>query len=555
MAGGLASSNGVQVQGAAGKNYKVPMIMMVSLFFVFGMLTVLNDILFPHFKDTFDLTYTKGMLISQAFFGAYFIMGIPSSRLIAKVGYKKAIIIGLLIIAVGCLCFFPAAKFMSYWMFLGALFIIASGITLLQVVANAYVTVLGDPEKASARISLCGGLNSTATIIGPLIGATIILNSSLFYDFEKNKQIENDLVVKTEKVLELTEGKVSGVYIDSVRTVLEEANHIRVQDVNELSAEKAQEYMQTISTLENRKRAQLALAIVDKMLDDGAKLSESVQNANLKLDVANSAIRNDTKELKANKVYVPYLFFAGFVLIMTLIFAKVKLPQILDGNETKGKSKYSALSFRHLKLGILAIFLYVGAEVAVGLLLIDFMGLDNIMQLEHDEAAFYVTLYWACAAIARFIGFAVLQKVNPKKALLAVSLVATILVSIAILSNGILALSALIGLGFCHSVMWPIIFSVALEGLGKYKTQASGYLIMGVVGGAFIPFLQGVLVDADFGLQNSFVVVLFCYIFLVYYAISGYKNVNPEISKEAGEELIVKKVTTVEQVDVAELAV
>lgn len=536
MAGGLGSSNGIQAQSAEGKNYRVPMIMMVSLFFVFGMLTVLNDILFPHFKDTFDLTYTKGMLISQAFFGAYFIMGIPSSRLIERVGYKKAIIIGLLIIAMGCLCFFPAAKFMSYWMFLGALFIIASGITLLQVVANAYVTVLGAPEKASARISLCGGLNSTATIIGPLIGATIILNSSLFYDFEKNKQVETNVVQKTEQVIALTEGKVDLSFVDSVKTKLEDKNHIRVQDVTKLSDDEAHLYIETVSTLDTRKRSELALAMVDKMLDDGEELSDELQQANMELTTADLVIKSSTNELKANKVYVPYLFFAGFVLLMTLVFARVKLPQIIDSDANKTKSKYSALSFRHLKLGILAIFLYVGAEVAVGLLLIDFMGLDNILQLEHDEAAFYVTLYWACAAIARFIGFAVLQKVDPKKALLVVSLLAAILITITILSNGILALATLIALGFCHSVMWPIIFSVALEGLGKYKTQASGYLIMGVVGGAIIPLIQGLLVDANFGLQNSFVVVLFCYIYLVYYAMAGYKNVNPQISKEAGDD-------------------
>lgn len=537
MAGLNPSSNTPLSQNNDHNKYTVPMIMMVSLFFVFGMLTVLNDILFPHFKDTFHLTYTKGMLISQAFFGAYFIMGIPSSKLIAKVGYQKAIVIGLLVVCVGCVLFFPAAKLMSYWMFLGALFTIASGITLLQVVANAYVTVLGPADKASARISLCGGLNSTATIIGPIIGATLILNTAFFYNAENDLQTNNAIEQKTEQVIMLAGDKLGAPVVDQLKQEIALESNIRDVNLGELNEEDLKNHLLAVNVIAQRNEAELALGIVDQLKSTQTSLDGDLLDATSLLSVAVNNVKAQTAKVKADKVYFPYLCFAAFVFLMSLVFLKVKLPVILDSQDKNEGNAFSALSFRHVKLGILAIFLYVGAEVAVGLLLIDFMGLENILNIENDEAAFYVTLYWACAAVARFIGFAVLEKVKPQKALVVVSIAATVLIIIAIFTNGVIALGALIALGFCHSVMWPIIFSVALEGVGKYKTQASGYLIMGVVGGAIIPLLQGVLIDADFGLQNSFIVVAFCYLFLIYYAKIGYKNVNPEISRESGDPL------------------
>ncbi len=498
MAGGMTHQEFKTTNLQEETNYTVPLVLMVTLFFVFGIITVLNDILIPHFKNTFQLSYTKAMLINGCFFGAYFIMGIPSSKIIDRIGYKKAIVTGLCIVGIGCLSFYPASKFISYYLFLSSLFVIASGITLLQVAANAYVTVLGPPEKASSRISLCGGLNSTATVIGPLIGAALILNQGLF------SQVENTAV----KEYNITEKTNMLIAADTTLTPARiEAMVAKVQNSNpEISEE---------------------LIKAEAVLESTVTYTKENEVYKAALSNAVSIVRQQINTAKADAVPLPYFMLAILVFLVAFIFSRVNLPSIVTSQSKDNPNKSGALAFRHLRLGILAIFLYVGAEVVVGSLLINYIGMKNILGLEEKKAAVYVTLYWGAAALARFIGFAVLQKVKPAYSLVCTSVAAMLLITNSMLTEGWWSLGTMIALGLCHSVMWPIIFSLALDGLGTYKTQASGFLIMGVVGGAVIPMIQGALADTSVGLQHSFLVTFACYAFLVYYGAKGYQIQSP----------------------------
>src|SRR6185312_7395041 len=153
--------------------YTPALIVLTSLFFMWGLITSLNDILIPHLKDLFDLSYVQAMLIQFCFFGAYFVMSFPSGYLVERVGYRKGIIIGLLVAGLGCMGFYPAAAAHSYGFFLAALFVLASGITLLQVAANPYVAVLGEPQTAASRLNLTQAFNSLGTTVGPYVGSIL----------------------------------------------------------------------------------------------------------------------------------------------------------------------------------------------------------------------------------------------------------------------------------------------------------------------------------------------------------------------------------------------
>ncbi|WP_421875284.1 sugar MFS transporter [Marinoscillum sp.] len=377
--------------------------LMVSLFFIFGIITVFNDVLIPHLKSVFDLSYIQAILIQFTFFSAYFLMAMPAAKVIERKGYKQAIVIGLLTVMVGCLMFYPAASMVFYPLFLLALFVMASGITLLQVSANPYLSALGPSETASARLNLAGGFNSLATVIGPLIGAHFILSSS-----------------------------------------------------------------------------------------EAQRGAEAVQ--------------------------VPYLTLAFFVLLVAGIIYFYQLP-VLSIESTASKKK-GAWKFRNLRLGVLAIFLYVGAEVTVGSFLINYLALEDIAGLSEQSAARYVSMYWGGAMIGRFIGVAFLNRVKVTNALTVVSTVAFFLVTISILSSGSLAVWTIVAVGLFNSVMWPCIFPLGIKGLGEYTSEGSGLMIMGVVGGAVIPLLQGVLADY-WSLQYSFCIALVCYAYIAYF---GYIN-------------------------------
>jgi FHS family L-fucose permease-like MFS transporter len=398
-----------------------PLVIVTILFFMWGLLTSLNDVLIPHLKAIYTLTYVQAMLVQFCFFGAYFIVSVPAGALIRRVGYQSGAVIGLLIAAAGCALFYPASN-SGYGLFLFAFFVLASGITILQVAANPYVTVLGPAGTASSRLTLTQAFNSLGTTIAPHVGGILIL---------------------------------SGAAIG--------ADKLAAMNATELAAYRAHE---------------------------------------------------------ASSVQGPYLALAVALAILAVLFALARLPKISHGEETTAAAsgKASALAYRHLVLGTIAIFLYVGGEVSIGSFLVNFLGEQHIAGLAPAVAASYVSVYWGGALVGRFIGFAVMRYVSPGKSLAFNALAVIALVLVAIFGKGSLAMWAVLSVGLFNSIMFPTIFSLALHGLGRHTGQGSGILCMAIVGGAIVPFIQGAVADSS-GVQTSFFVPAACYAFILYFGL------------------------------------
>lgn len=414
---GMAGS-GSQTAFAAsssGQNYTVPLVWLTTLFFMWGFLTCLNDILIPHLKNVFNLNYTQAMLIQFCFFGAYFVVSIPAGLLVKKVGYKTGIVIGLLVASLGCFLFYPAASMRVYGLFLAALFVLASGITVLQVAANPYVTILGSPATASSRLTMTQAFNSLGTTIAPIFGAFLIL----------------------------------------------------------------------------------------------AGAAEGLSGAALQAH-------------EAQAVQGPYLMLAGALLLLAGIFGVLRLPKIVDDEMpvTRVESDATAWSYRHLVLGAVGIFVYVGAEVAIGSFLVNFLAQPAIAGLNEAQAASYLTYYWGGAMVGRFIGAAAMQRVSANKALAFNAIMACILIAVAIVGSGKVAMWAILAVGLCNSIMFPTIFSLAVKGLGPHTSQGSGILCLAIVGGAIIPLVQGVLADV-MGIQLAFFLPIICYLYIAFYGVKG----------------------------------
>lgn len=417
------------------RNYLPELTILTSLFFMWGFLTCLNDILIPHLQNVFELNYFESMLVQFTFFLAYFLISLPSGKLVEKVGYKKGIVIGLITAGIGTLIFYPAAGLRSYPVFLLAFFILASGITLLQVAANPYVTILGKPETASSRLNLTQAFNSLGTTVAPYFGSLLILSTAV------------------------------------------------------------------------------------KTADELSKLSPAEVEA--------------YKAAEAAAVQYPYLGLAAVLFIIAGIFAIIKLPQIeastvqsTDGNGNYDEIHESAWGYKHLLFGAIGIFVYVGAEVAIGSFLVKyFVSLDNSMI--EMQAGKMVSFYWGGAMVGRFIGSAVQRKIKPGTVLGFNAIVASLLVLSSMLTNGKFAMWSILLVGLFNSIMFPTIFSLAIRGLGKHTGQASGILCMAIVGGAIIPVVQGLIADS-IGIHHAFILPVLCYLFIAYY---GFKGSVPSFEK------------------------
>ncbi|MGZ8161223.1 MAG: L-fucose:H+ symporter permease, partial [Methylobacter sp.] len=410
------------------KSYLGSLTILTSLFFIWGFITSLNDILIPHLKSVFTLNYTEAMLVQFCFFTAYFVVSVPSGYLVEKIDYKGGIIAGLAIAGIGCLLFYPAASLHSYPLFLAAFFVLASGITLLQVAANPYVTILGNPETASSRLTMTQAFNSLGTTIAPYLGALFILATA----------------VKT-------------------------ADEIKLLNADELSAYQA---------------AQAA----------------AVQN--------------------------PYLLLAAVLFFIAVVFALIKLPKI-EAAEAQASSVEdgvhdSAWGYKHLVLGAIGIFVYVGGEVSIGSFLINFLGEPSIAGLAEQDAGKYVSFYWGGAMVGRFIGAAVMQKIQPGKVLTFNAVTAALLVLMAMFGSGQVAMWTILAVGLFNSIMFPTIFSLAVSGLGKHTGQGSGILCAAIVGGAILPVVQGLFAD-KIGIQQAFFIPVLCYCYIAYYGWRGYR--------------------------------
>jgi MFS transporter, FHS family, L-fucose permease len=467
--------------------YRGSFAIMTSLFFLWGFLTVFNDILIPRFKEAFTLNYFQAMLVQFAFFGAYFIgallyflISVLKGDPIARMGYKNGVVMGLLISAFGSAMFWPAATVASYPMFLAALFVVGLGFAMLQIAANPYVTILGPERTASSRLNLAQGFNSAGTTIGPLIGGWLI-----FHYFAKS-------------------------------------------DAH-----------------------------------------------------------------GADSVKVPYLAFCVMFLMLAIIFYFIHLPHIGEGKIERGAG---ALKFPHVVLGIVAIFMYVGGEVAVGSYIINFLGQPEVAGLSEMEASKFVSLYWGGLLIGRFMGAVELSEMRRTRkqialviipilaylllwvaqsapldamrgdgdaALLALwgerfvqnwavfknylpfiglcwllfqsgkalagrtlmifSSMVVVLLLTAILAGGKLAMWCIVAVGLFTSIGWSNTFSLAIEGVGIYKSQASSLLVMAILGGALLPPLQGLVADYTNNLQFSFIVPLLAYGYVAFYGAKGHR--------------------------------
>jgi FHS family L-fucose permease-like MFS transporter len=400
-----------------------PLAIVTLLFFMWGAITALNDVLIPHLKSVYTLTYVQAMMVQMCFFGAYFIVSLPAGMLIKKLGYQKGAVVGLLVAAAGCALFYPAAS-SGYSLFLLAFFVLAAGITILQVAANPYVTVLGDPQTASSRLTLTQAFNSLGTTIAPALGGMLILSGAV------------------------------------------------------LSAK------------------DIALLPVAEQLAYRAKEAASVQG--------------------------PYLVLAGVLVALAVFFAFARLPVISTTDDVKGEhvddGKRSAMEYTHLVLGAIGIFVYVGGEVSIGSFMINFLGEPSVAGLSNADAAPYVSYYWGGAMVGRFIGFVVMRRVSPGKALAFNALASITLILVAILGHGQVAMWSLLAVGLFNSIMFPTIFSMALHKLGRFTGQGSGILCMAIVGGALVPFAQGAVADMG-SLQLSFLVPLACYAFILFFGV------------------------------------
>ncbi len=383
---------------------RVASAVLMSLFFAIGFLTCLNDIIIPHFKALFALNYAQAMLIQFSFFTAYFVVSSPAGRLVRAVGYKNGILVGLGAAALGCVCFYPAAAARSYPMFLVAMFILASGFTVLQVAANPYVAILGDPETASSRLTLTQAFNSLGTTLAPMVGSSLILNSS--------------------------------------------------------------------------------------------GTTRSVQ--------------------------MPYLVFASTLLVAAGVIALVRMPTVVtDESASATKESRGALGHARLVFGAVGIFVYVGAEVSIGSFLVGFFKEPSIAGLLEADAARYVSFYWGGAMVGRFVGAALLRLWKPGRVLAVAACFAALLVVATIATSGHVAMATILAVGLMNSIMFPTIFTLAIDGLGSDTSQGSGILCMAIVGGAILPVIQGLVADRV-GVQLAFLLPAACYAYIAWYGLRGH---------------------------------
>jgi FHS family L-fucose permease-like MFS transporter len=419
-------NNSASETAAARSSYKPALAIVTTLFFMWGFLTALNDILVPHLKSIFDLKYAEVMLIQFSFFSAYFIFAIPSGKVIEWIGYQKTIVAGLFTMGIGALLFIPAASAPSFPLFLAALIVLATGITALQVAANPYVAVLGPEKTASSRLNLTQAFNSLGTTIAPFLGSLLILS-------------------------------------DAPKTMAE---------LHSMPAAALQAY----------------------------------------------------KVQQASSVKLPYLGLAVALFVLGIAIAKFNLPAISAGHtKESGDGTASLWKQRHLLLGALGIFVYVGAEVSIGSFLVNYMSQPDIGNISVQVAARYVSLYWGGAMVGRFIGSGLLQKIRTGTLLGIAAIVACLLVTFSMMSSGHLAMGSILAVGLFNSIMFPSIFTLGIEGLGPLTGEGSGLLVCAIVGGALIPELQGVVADR-IGIHHAFFLPVLCYLYIAYFAFWGSRH-------------------------------
>jgi MFS transporter, FHS family, L-fucose permease len=384
----------------------------MGLFFIFGGITSLNDVIIPKLKELFTLNYTQAMLVQFCFFTAYAVIGIPGARLVKKIGYMRGAVAGLLTMMTGCLLFIPASQTATYGVFLLALFVLASGVVIVQVVANPLISLLGKPETAHSRLTFAQAFNSLGTTVFPYFGSILILGG----------------------LATVTADQLSGVELDAYRTAESQA------------------------IVNGYLGIAVALAVVAGVVW-----------------LFRNALKNESHEA------------------------------------SKGLAGFDLLKRTRFGFGAACIFLYVGAEVSIGSLIVNYLMQSHVMGLEEQAAGKLIGLYWGGAMIGRFIGSGVLRLVSPGLVLGGVSIGAITLIAVSMLTTGTVSGYSLLAVGLMNSIMFPTIFSLACEKLGPRAADGSGIINVAIFGGAVIPLLTGVIADTTGNLSISFIVPALCY--------------------------------------------
>jgi len=390
-----------------------------ALFFIFGGITSLNDVIIPKLKDLFTLSYAQAMLVQSAFFAAYFIVSIPAAAIVRRIGYMRTAVVGLLTMTAGCLLFIPASSSGVFATFLVALFVLASGITIVQVVANPLISLLGAPQTAHSRLTFAQAFNSLGTTVFPYVGAILILGSLATIDPRT----------------------LSGVALDAYR---------------------AAETRVVVHTY-------IGLAIA--------------------LSIVAALVWHNRKKL-----------------------VETKAPKVsmLRAFELLGQKRFA--------FGAACIFLYVGAEVAVGSLIVNYLMEANVLGLDAEAAGKHVPLYWGGAMVGRFIGAALLRMFSPGKVLACAAGMTITLLIVSANTTGMVSGWALLAVGLFNSIMFPTIFSLACEGLGERAAEGSGLICMAIVGGAIVPLITGHAADSV-GLKMALIVPALCYAIILCFGI------------------------------------
>ena len=450
-----------------------------GLFFIFGGITSLNDVLIPKLKELFTLSYTEAMLVQFCFFAAYLLIGIPGAKLVKKIGYMRGAVAGLVTMIVGCLLFIPASQNATYVVFLGALFILASGVVIVQVVANPLISLLGPPSTTHSRLTFAQAFNSLGTTVFPFVGAIVILGS----------------------LANVSADQLSGAELQAYRTAESQAIWQGYLGVAVLIA------LVAAAVWLFRKR----LPHDPKIMGEDDLVSNSRYLVGLALVTIGAFLA---------------IQVSGWLGVLVILAAPVYW---LYDNPLLRRARFS--------FGALCIFLYVGAEVAIGSIIINYILQDTVMPnggpvtdaivgffalfgFELEGVEWLISLYWGGAMIGRFIGSWALRQFSPGKILAVNAIGAIALVLISTSTTGELSGYSLIAVGLMNSIMFPTIFSLACEKLGPRAADGSGIINVAIFGGAVVPLLYGVVADATGGsLATAMIIPIVCYAIIAMFGI------------------------------------
>jgi glucose/galactose transporter len=393
------------------KNSNGPLLIIGVLFFVFGFVTWVNSVLIAFFKDAFNLNNFQSLLVTSAFFISYFVMAIPSSWVLSKTGFKNGMSFGLLTMAVGTLLFVPAANMANYPLFLLGLFIIGTGLALLQTASNPYVTILGPRESAATRISFMGICNKVAGILSQFIFGGLLL----------------------------------------------------------------------------------------------------------------SGAAGTTQDLSI--VISPYSIMTAVLIALALLVRFSSLPEVEAEEEDEANAvaeKSSVWAYPNLVLGLVAFFLYVGVEVMAGDTIINY-GTSKGISMDVAKIFTTYTLYGMLAGY--IVGILFIPKYLSQQKALNYSAILGLVFSVGTVAlDGYMSVMCLALLGIANALMWPALWPLAIQGLGKFTKIGSALIIMMIAGGALVPLLYGKIADSMGDTQTAYAIMIPCYLFILYYATIGHKK-------------------------------